>query len=104
MFIQLSLALSAKAKEIKTASPIPCQMDNPKFAMRTWLNSLGMIGEEFETARKWLTQNLEGDAAFRFGRETASGLRAVAPWIIPRTERKVVCLCPKGIMLPTGQT
>ena len=68
MFIQLSLALSAKAKEIKTASPIPCQMDNPKFAMRTWLNSLGMIGSEFETARKFLTQNLGGDAAFRFGR------------------------------------
>ena len=78
MFIQLSLALSAKAKEIKTASPIPCQMDNPKFAMRTWLNSLGMIGAEFETARKFLTQNLEGDAAFRFGREAYEANRRAA--------------------------
>lgn len=78
MFIQLSLALSAKAKEIKTASPIPCQMDNPKFAMRTWLNSLGMIGDEFETARKFLTQNLEGDAAFRFGREAYEASRRAA--------------------------
>ena len=78
MFIQLSLALSAKAKEIKTASPIPCQMDNPKFAMRTWLNSLGMTGDEFETARRFLTQNLEGDAAFRFGREAYETNRRAA--------------------------
>ena len=68
-FILLSLAISAKAKEIKTASPIPNPAENKKFAMRTWLNSLGLIGREFETARKFLTQNLEGDAAFRFGRE-----------------------------------
>ena len=68
-FIQLSLALSARAKEVKSASAKPIQTDNPKFQMRTWLNSLGMIGPEFETARKFLTENLEGDAAFRFGRE-----------------------------------
>lgn len=68
-FIQLSLALSARAKEIKSASSRPVQTENPKFAMRTWLNSLSMVGPEFETARKFLTQNLEGDAAFRFGRE-----------------------------------
>ena len=68
-FIQLSLALSAKAKAVKSASAKPIQTDNPKFQMRTWLNSLGMIGPEFETARKFLTENLEGDAAFRFGRE-----------------------------------
>ena len=67
-FIQLSLALSAHAKEIKCASAKPIQTENPKFAMRTWLNNLGMIGPEFETARKFLTQNLEGDTAFRFGR------------------------------------
>ena len=68
-FIQLSLALSARAKEVKSASAKPIQTDNPKFQMRTWLNSLGMIGPEFETARRFLTENLEGDAAFRFGRE-----------------------------------
>ena len=65
----LSLALSARAKEIKSASSRPVQTENPKFAMRTWLNSLSMVSPEFETARKFLTQNLEGDAAFRFGRE-----------------------------------
>jgi hypothetical protein len=75
-FIQLSFALSARAKEVKSASAKPIQTDNPKFQMRTWLNSLGMIGPEFETARKFLTQNLEGDAAFRFGREAYEARRA----------------------------
>ena len=77
-FIQLSLAISARAKEVKSASCQPIQTENPRFAMRTWLNSLGMIGEEFETARKFLTQNLEGDAAFRFGREAYEANRREA--------------------------
>mgnify|MGYP007068841429 CR=1 FL=1 len=34
---------------------------------RTWLLRLGFIGEEFETAREFLTKNLTGDTAFRFG-------------------------------------
>ena len=77
-FIQLSLAISARAKEVKSASAKEPSMDNPKFVMRTWLNSLGMIGPEFETARKFLTQNLEGDAAFRFGREAYEANRRAA--------------------------
>lgn len=67
-YIQLCLALSEMAKELKTASPKPQQTENPKFAMRTWLIRLGMVGEEFSTARSFLTKNLSGDAAFRFGR------------------------------------
>ena len=56
------------AKELKTASPKPQQTENPKFAMRTWLIRLGLVGEEFSTARSFLTKNLDGDAAFRYGR------------------------------------
>ena len=67
-FIQLCLALSEMAKEVKSASPRPQQTENPKFAMRTWLMRLGFIGEEFATARDFLTRNLTGDAAFRNGR------------------------------------
>jgi len=67
-YIQLCLALSEMAKELKTASPKPQQTENPKFAMRTWLIRLGLVGEEFATARDFLTRNLNGDAAFRFGR------------------------------------
>ena len=53
---------------VKTASPKPQQVENPKYAMRTWLLRLGFIGEEFATARDILTRNLAGDAAFRHGR------------------------------------
>ena len=67
-YIQLCLALSEMAKELKTASPKPQQTENPKFAMRTWLIRLGLVGAEFSTARDFLTRNLDGDAAFRFGR------------------------------------
>jgi len=67
-YIQLCLALSEMAKELRTASPKEQQKENPKFAMRTWLLRLGFIGEEFATARDILTRNLEGNTAFRFGR------------------------------------
>ena len=67
-YIQLCLALSEQAKQLRTASPKPQQTENPKFAMRTWLIRLGLVGEEFATARMFLTRNLNGDAAFRFGR------------------------------------
>ncbi len=67
-YIQLCLALSQMAKNLRTASPKPQQHENPKFAMRTWLMRLGFMGEEFSTARDFLTRNLEGDAAFRYGR------------------------------------
>ena len=64
-YIQLCLALSQMAKEVRTASPKPQQNENPKYAMRTWLLRLGFIGEEFKTAREHLTKRLDGDAAFR---------------------------------------
>lgn len=66
-YIQLCLALSEMAKEVRTASPKPQQNENPKYAMRTWLLRLGFIGEEFSTARDFLTKRLSGDAAFRSG-------------------------------------
>ena len=67
-YIQLCLALSQMAKEVRTASPKPQQNENPKYAMRTWLLRLGFIGDEFKTARDLLTKRLDGDAAFRNGR------------------------------------
>ena len=70
-YIQLCLALSQMAKDVRTASPKPQQNENPKYAMRTWLLRLGFIGEEFATARDFLTRNLNGDTAFRHGRAAA---------------------------------
>ena len=67
-YIQLCLALSQMAKDVKTASPKPQQNENPNYAMRTWLLRLGFIGDEFKTAREILTKRLAGDTAFRNGR------------------------------------
>lgn len=64
-YIQLCLALSDKAKKVRSASPAKPQNENPKYAMRTWLLRLGFIGDEFKTARDVLTRNLEGNTAWR---------------------------------------
>ena len=67
-YIQLCLAMSQMAKDLRSASPKEQQKENKKFAMRTWLMRMGFIGDEFATARETLTQNLTGDNSFRFGR------------------------------------
>ena len=67
-YIQLCLALSQLAKEVRSASCKPQQNENPKYAMRTWLLRLGFIGDEFKTARDLYTKRLDGDTAFRRGR------------------------------------
>ena len=64
-YIQLCLAMSELAKEVKYASPKPQQTENEKYAMRCWLLRLGFIGDEFATARELLLQNMNGDSAWR---------------------------------------
>ena len=64
-YIQLCLALSQLAKTVKTARPAKPQTENQKYAMRTWLLRLGFIGDEFSAARRFLTERLDGNAAFR---------------------------------------
>ena len=69
-YIQLALALSQAAKELKNASPKKLETDNPKYAMRCWLLRLGFIGDEFKTARDHLLCKLDGNAAWRHGNNT----------------------------------
>lgn len=64
-YIQLCLAMSELAKEVKHASPKKTQVENQRYAMRTWLLRLGFIGDEFKTARELYTSRLDGDTAFR---------------------------------------
>ena len=67
-YIVLALALNHQALTQRCASAKKPQTDNEKFAMRTYLNRIGLIGEEFANCREHLTAHLDGDAAFRFGR------------------------------------
>ncbi len=64
-FIEL---LDQSAKELKHASAKVSVTDNPKFTFRVFLIRLGMVGDEYKTARKILLKNLEGNAAFRYGK------------------------------------
>ena len=75
-YVQLCLAMSQAAKDLKTCSPKQPQVENEKFAMRTWLVRLGFIGDEFKTARDILTRNLDGDLAWRHGRPSARATEA----------------------------
>lgn len=76
-YICLCLALSQMAKQSKKASPKEPQVENMKFAMRTWLIRLGLVGEEFETVRHHLMKRLPGNAAWRFGEPTGQARQAV---------------------------
>lgn len=67
-YIQFCMAICHQALIQKSASSKKTQTTNEKYTFRTWLLRLGLIGEEFETARFHLLSELEGDTAFRNGR------------------------------------
>lgn len=69
-YIQICLAICNQAMTQRAASAKKTETTNEKYTFRTWLLRMGMIGEEFDTARKFLLENLSGDIAFRNGRPT----------------------------------
>ena len=71
-YIVLALALNNQALTQKSASARKPQTENEKFAMRTYLNRIGFIGEEFKNCREHLCKHLSGSAAWRF--RTAASL------------------------------
>lgn len=64
-YIQFCLAITAQALNQKYASPAKSQTTNDKYSFRVWLLRLGMIGDEFKTAREHLLGHLEGCIAWR---------------------------------------
>ena len=64
-YIQLCLAISHQALVQKGASRTKTQSPNEKYTFRTWLLRLGLIGDEFKTARLHLLKNLDGNIAWR---------------------------------------
>ncbi len=65
-YIVLALALNNQTLKQSFASTKKPQVENEKFAMRTYLNRIGFIGEEFKACREHLTKRLAGSAAWRF--------------------------------------
>lgn len=71
-YIVLALALNNQALTQASASSRKPQTENEKFAMRTYLNRIGLIGEEFKNCRDHLTAHLTGSAAWRYGAESTT--------------------------------
>ena len=63
--IQLCLAMSQMAKQLRTASPKKQQTENEAYAFRCWMLRLGFIGDEFKTARTYFMRNFKGNCAWR---------------------------------------
>lgn len=66
-YIVLALALNDQALNQKQASSKKPQVENEKFAMRTYLNRIGLIGDDYKNCRLHLTSALSGTSAWRFG-------------------------------------
>jgi len=64
-YIQFCLAISAQALNQRCASRQKTQTTNEKYTFRTWLLRLGLIGDEFKTARIHLLEHLDGCIAWR---------------------------------------
>ncbi len=64
-YIQLCLAISHQALEQTRATHTRTQSTNEKYTFRTWLLRLGLIGDEFKTARTHLLKNLDGNIAWK---------------------------------------
>jgi hypothetical protein len=64
-YIQLSLAITAQALNQRSASRVKTHSSNEKYTFRTWLLRLGLIGDEFKTARTHLLEYLDGCIAWK---------------------------------------
>ena len=64
-YIVFALALNTQALTQSSASTKKPQAENEKFAMRTYLNRIGFIGDEFKACREHLCKRLSGCAAWR---------------------------------------
>ncbi len=63
-YMSFIVALCAKAKEAKRVLATDREVESEKFTFRTFLLSLGFIGDEYKAARRILMKPLTGTAAF----------------------------------------
>ena len=68
-FAQLAVLMNQQAISQKRIQAKDVNVENEKYALRTWLLRLGMNGPDFKETRKILMENLSGHAAFRTDEE-----------------------------------
>ena len=83
-YIQLCLAISHQALIQQRAMRTRTQSENEKYTFRTWLLRLGLIGDEFKTARQHLLKNLDGNIAWK---DPAQAIRQRARQMQQRLEQ-----------------
>ena len=78
--IQFVLAICAKALNSRGASSRKRDFnpETAKYDFRVFLIHLGLIGDEFKTARKHLLHAMPGDAAFKRGRPKSKAARVAS--------------------------
>lgn len=70
-YVLLVLSMNASAltqKNIRALKNPIMIAGNEKFAMRTWLNRMGWTGEMYKNPHALFIKRLQGDAAWRFGK------------------------------------
>ncbi len=79
-YIQLCLAIAAKALNGRAASSRKrtFNAESARYDFRVFLLHLGLIGDEFKTARKHLLAGLPGDSAFKKARPRNEATETVA--------------------------
>lgn len=89
-YIQLCLAISHQALIQRGASRTKTQSPNEKYTFRTWLLRLGLIGNEFKTARLHLLKNLDGNIAWRDPAQAEAQKERLAAKRMEEAERNIV--------------
>lgn len=69
-YVNLCLAMSAKAIAQRSTVMRKTQSDNELFTFRVWLVGLGLNGPEFKNTRDHLLANLEGDRSWRYDKDS----------------------------------
>lgn len=64
-FIKALYRFAENAKRVNVSNK---KIENEKFTMRTFLNRIGLSGDEHKVLRKELMKNLSGNSAFRYGK------------------------------------
>lgn len=67
-YTKLITAMVEMAKKQKRVVATERPLENAKFTMRIFLIRLGLIGDEYKTARKILLRNLTGNSSWRYGK------------------------------------
>ena len=72
-YAQLIVSLCETAKRKKRVTAGVIETDNPRFSLRVFMVSLGMIGPEYDAIRKRMIKPLPGESGWRFGKPKKAG-------------------------------